>query len=118
MRPRWRWLAASPRHLEFGPELELDAAGSAGAGRSRVQNAGDSAEAGRRLDRKVRSAAGHRADAGARVLVFRVVQQVEGGDAEIDGHLFGKAEALLQRRVDFVGAAAVGDVTAQIAPSA
>src|ERR1035441_5661679 len=89
MRARWRWLAASPRHLEFCPELEFDAAGSAGPGRSRVQNAGDSAEAGRRLDRNVRSAAGHRADAGARVLVFRVVQQVEGRGAEVDCQTFG-----------------------------
>src|ERR1039458_8130679 len=108
----------TPMALELSPELEFDAAGSARAGRAGIEDAGDPAETGRGLDREVRSAAGHRADAGARILVFRMVQQVEGCGAEIDGHPFVKAEALLQRRVDFVCARAIANVAAQIAPGA
>src|ERR1035441_5867499 len=104
--------------LELSPELELDAAGSAGAGRAGVQDSGDPAETGRRLDREGRPAAAHRADAGARIQEFRVVQQVEGGRSEVQGHTLRNMEALLQGRVYFKSAWSVGNVAAEIAPTA
>src|ERR1017187_8063700 len=109
------WVRIRPS-LELRAELELDAARSAGAGRAGVQDSGNPTETRRRLDREVGSAAAHRADARTGGLVFRVVQQVEGRRAEVQGHTFGNVEALLQGRVDLISARASRDVAAQVSP--
>ena len=95
--------------LELGAELELDSTGGAFAGCAGVQDAGDHAEAGRGLDREIRAAPAHRPHARSRRLEFRVIEQVEGRCAEMQGHTLGHMESLLQRGIDLIGSGAVRD---------